>query len=309
MKFKLFCLCAVAIAVSSAVILSSGFKEDKSPDFNESVITETNRDIESIRSVNVIEITKPKSSHKIVKRKYAHLDKAVMGQEIRLDSRASRRIFENRVLDVVAADSGLTSRERVNMLKDLSVLSEEEQQTLFDAIYKDELPEGVSRASWNWIVDVMMISLRSKGGDPSEITQNLSKTFENTNIDLTVRDYALQHLGHLKGEGGDEQTIHQTLNTARSSKEGTLAGTALLAIDNITNFEDLSNDEREARAQDAYAIAADSDYSLESRVTAIQVAARHQPELVTDLATAIINDPDAPQILKLSAESALNQNQ
>lgn len=250
---------------------------------------------------------KPAPRHKTIARKYAHLDKTILGEEPRLDSRASRRVMENRLLGV-AADNGLSSRERVALLKSVDTLSAEEQQTLYDAIYTDELPEGVSRAAWNWVVDSMMISLRSKGADPDALTENLTKTFENTSIDLTVRDYAVQHLGHVKGEGGDVAVIQQTLHSALASKEGTLAGTALLAIDNVTHFDDLSGDERTARAQDAYSIASDPSYSIESRVTALQVATRHQPEIVADLAQSILADSEAPQILKLSAQAALNKN-
>ena len=132
---------------------------------------------------------------------------------------------------------------------------------------QDELPEGISRPSWNWMVDVMMTTLRTQEADISTMVERFSELARTERVDFTVRDYALQHLGHLKGEGADGETVDQILSDALGVTDATIAGTALLALDNVLGADDLSEEVRIQRASQAAAIASDTSYSLESRVT------------------------------------------
>lgn len=244
-------------------------------------------------------------SHRSIARKHAKMDRIVLGDTSYVDSRASRRISENRMLAVIEPTKGLSARQRVNAMRGLSALRLDEQSTLYSAILRDELPEGVSRPAWNWMVDVMMTTLRTQGADSATMVVKFSEIAHAQRVDYTVRDYALQHLGHLKGEGADSVAIDNTLIAALPVKEATIAGTALLALDNSLESGNLTDEELAQRADRAAAIASDPSYSLESRVTALQVAARHQPESVEQLAQQIVAQDDSPEILKLSAQAAL----
>jgi hypothetical protein len=135
------------------------------------------------------------------------MDRIVLGDQPHVDSRASHRITQNRMLTVVDLEKGLNARNRVTQMRSLSALSSDEQQTLYAAMLHDQLPEGVSRPSWNWMVDVMMTTLRTQGADTSTMVERFSEVARTERVDFTVRDYALQHLGHLKGEGANNPLI------------------------------------------------------------------------------------------------------
>ena len=57
------------------------------------------------------------------------------------------------MLAVVNQAKGLSARQRVSQMRGLLVLNQKEMETLYRAMLQDELPEGISRPSWNWMVD------------------------------------------------------------------------------------------------------------------------------------------------------------
>ena len=272
----------------------------------------TSETILKIREQEIIEIRSDLApttavTHKHITRKYASMDHILLGDAPQIDSRASHRITQNRMLTVVDLKSDLNVRSRVTQMRSLSALSSDEQETLYAAMLQDELPEGISRPSWNWMVDVMMTTLRTQGADISTMVERFSELARTERVDYTVRDYALQHLGHLKGEGADRETVDPILSDALGITDATVAGTALLALDNGLQSGELTEEVRIPRASQAAAIASDTSYSLESRVTALQVAARHDPSSVAQLAQQIVAQDDAAEILKLSAQAALRK--
>ena len=108
-----------------------------------------------------------------------------------------------------------------------------------------------------------------------------------------VRDYALQHLGHIREEGGDPDVIDATLRSALAETENTLAGTALLALNSYVDPATLG--------QDALAIATGSEVDMRSRITAMQVAGQQGAQSAGELATNLATDSSNPVPLRMSA--------
>lgn len=94
-------------------ISESGVDRKASPKLIKQEIVETKSD-----PVPSAELT-----HKRISRKFANMDRIVLGDQPHVDSRASRRITENRMLTVVDLKKGLNVRSRVTQMRSLSALS------------------------------------------------------------------------------------------------------------------------------------------------------------------------------------------
>ena len=105
-------------------------------------------------------------------------------------------------------------------------LSSEERAAALEFLGNPNAPEFLSESEWRWLVDELITTLRVDGADNSELSNQLATIATDTNFDLVVRDYALQHLGHIREEWGDPDVIDATLRSALAETENTLAGTA-----------------------------------------------------------------------------------
>ena len=68
-------------------------------------------------------------THKRITRKFANMDRIVLGDQPHVDSRASHRITQNRMLTVVDLEKGLNARNRVTQMRSLSALSSDVRWT------------------------------------------------------------------------------------------------------------------------------------------------------------------------------------
>jgi len=127
----------------------------------------------------------------------------------------------------------------------------------------------------------------------------LADMYQNAGQDIVVRDYALQHLGHLREDGGDQELITATLYSAASQKNGPLAGTALLSL--VQNGEVHDPQQRETTTRLALQAASNPEMDLRSRISAIQVAGRWNDPASLTLATEIALSEASPIPLRLAA--------
>ena len=119
---------------------------------------------------------------------------------------------------------------------------------------------------------------------------------------MVVRDYALQHLGHIRSEGGDTAIIDSTLIAATSEKRGTIAGTALLAL-NAQSKNDQSL--IATTQQQALTIVNDVGYDVRSRISALLVAGQQGNSDVLTMAVEIASSDTQPVMLRTAAISTL----
>ena len=198
-------------------------------------------------------------------------------------------------LSQLLSNADLSLRDRVRGIESLrsnGSLSEEERELALNTLSSGNPLPSVSSDSWRWLVDELISTLRADGADNAALSQSLANLANDTSHDMIVRDYAIQHLGHLQSEGGDLAVIQQTLQTATQEKEGTIAGTAILA---------LNQDSEIYIGEQAYQIAQDTNYDLRSRITALQVAGKQNHQEALPLAVQIAADSAEPMSLRLSA--------
>jgi HEAT repeat protein len=180
----------------------------------------------------------------------------------------------------------------VGALADLGTLNAAERQSAYEHLASSRPADDLPRGARHWLVDELITALRVDGGDNAELTRQLANVFRNRSQDPVVRDYALQHLGHLRDEGGERGIIDGILRDATTETQGTIAGTALLALN--------QNKEEDAGAT-ALAVATDATYDLRSRITAIQVAGKQGNMAALPVAVAIASDEAQPAVLRMSA--------
>ena len=175
-------------------------------------------------------------------------------------------------------------------------LSHEDRQSLIQYLSADP-PATITPGQHHWIVDELITTLRADGADNAALSQDLASLYRDRTRHMIVRDYVLQHLGHLTHEGGDLEIIRQTLQSATTEKQGTIAGTALLALNQTGTSETTS-------AQ-ALQIASDPQTDLRSRITALQIAGQQGNVEAIPIATETAADSSQPTAFRLAAIASL----
>ncbi len=181
-------------------------------------------------------------------------------------------------------------------------LSFEERQSAYRLLESTSPPGGLVETAWHWVVDEMLSTLRAPHGS-DELIARLEALYRNDALHMVVRDYALQHLGHLHGEGADPVRIERVLAHALGQGDGTLAGVALLALRRSARDEGLATDLDLGAA--AHRVAADPGADLRSRLSAIQVAGKQGHTDALPLAAELAGDPAQPVPLRMSAVATI----
>lgn len=120
--------------------------------------------------------------------------------------------------------------------------------------------------------------------------------------DPVVRDYIMQHLGHLWEQNGANKEIDIALWRALDSQDETTPGTALIALSD--GYSRDYNDRALVRVQQrALALAQNSDTPLAVRVTALSIAGEGGSAEVKTLAENLLQKPETPVILRKVAEA------
>lgn len=169
-----------------------------------------------------------------------------------------------------------------------------------------ESSEELSGENYHWMADEVLIALRNQEQLPADIETRLAAIATDPGQDLVIRDYALQHLGHLHQEGGgDSAIIEATLWQAASNPQGDLAGTALIALATAASDGRLPNPAELPKI--AKTLATDPTYSVATRSTALSLLGEHGGEEALPTLQAVSQDTSAPTLLRLGALSALAQ--
>lgn len=201
----------------------------------------------------------------------------------------------------IFGDSGLSGPERVSLLKKLEPpLSASDRDEIYSFFANTSPPDGLPVEAWRWLMDSAFTLLRNDGSDNAGYARQLENIFRNPDGDPIVRDYAVQHLGHLLASGGGSESILPVLRDAIAEKGNSIAGTALLALDQNYPGDQETSDL-------ALRLATDPETHLTSRVTALQVAAAQKNEDALPLAVGLATDSSQPTSLRLSAIAALGQ--
>jgi len=93
-----------------------------------------------------------------------------------------------------------------------------------------QVPEGISRGSMRWLADELLTVMRLQDPPWGSLADELGKAAFQPGTDPVVRDYLMQHLGHLWEQHGAREEIERTLWQAVATSDETTAGTALVAL-------------------------------------------------------------------------------
>ena len=122
--------------------------------------------------------------------------------------------------------------------------------------------------------------------------------------DPVVRDYIMQHLGHLWEHFGMREEIEKALWQAVGSSDETTPGTALIALS-----QGYTRDQRAEKLaavwQKALELVQEPDTPLAVKVTALAIAGESGGKEAKELAAGLAKNPETPVILRKVAEYVL----
>ena len=204
----------------------------------------------------------------------------------------------------ILAETKFTAHQKVlgiESFRSSGELDDDSIQAALDYLKNTMQPEGISLGQHHWIIDELVTTLRTNGTNNAELSQVLAGIYRDRSRDPVIRDYVLQHLGHMRVEGGDAETIAQTLGSATLEKEGTIAGTALLALGEKYGAEPIQR----RNSASALTIVNDTSYDLRSRITAMQVAGQQGDWEALPVAAKTAADASQPVALRMAAIATL----
>jgi hypothetical protein len=203
----------------------------------------------------------------------------------------------------VLANGKQTMEERVQQVQTMRgiVLSREERDSIIAFFAGKQIPAGMDRGSMQWLADELMTVLRLQQPPQQGLAAELGKIAFQPGTDPVVRDYLMQHLGHLWEQFGAREEIEKSLWRAVASSDETTPGTALIALSRgYQRGQQQQNLEKVH--QQAFLLAQNPATGLAVRVTALSIAGEGQDTRVKELANSLIRDPATPLILRKVAE-------
>ncbi len=203
----------------------------------------------------------------------------------------------------VLATGDQTVNERVRKLQEMHgiSLSKEERAAALDFLAGKEGPERMGKGSMHWLADELLTVMRLQEPPWDGLARELANAAFQPSTDPVVRDYIMQHLGHLWEQYGAREEIDDALWRAVSTTDETTPGTALLALSR--SYE---RDQQEAGLtkvrQQALIMARNTNTPLAVRVTALSIAGDGGGQEVGKLAYSLMQNPETPVILRKVAE-------
>ena len=185
-------------------------------------------------------------------------------------------------------------------------LNQKELDAIYEFLQDNEIPEGISRAHVRALKNDILTVLRHQTAPPADLVPLMFRLHKDSDQDIVVRDYALQHLSAAYEKAPEEQKkqIQKALWAALEENQSSIAGTSLLALDRLSRTN--ADFEMQKFNQAALKLANDPTSGELARITALQVCARNQLKEVLPLAFELAqNGPSAP--LRISAIAALGE--
>ena len=214
----------------------------------------------------------------------------------------AKQVAPAAVLAVLATGKE-TVDERVRHLQGLRgiSLSKEERESGLAFLAGKEVPEGMGKGSKQWLADELLTVMRLQDPPWDGLAEALTQVAFQPQTDPVVRDYIMQHLGHLWEQYGAREDIETALWKALKTPDETTPGTALIALSRGYERDQQKKGLTKVRQQ-ALALAADPNTTLAVRVTALSIAGEGGGVEVKKLAADLAANAGTPVILKKVAE-------
>lgn len=161
-----------------------------------------------------------------------------------------------------------------------------------------------ARKQENALKNDVMDTLLAQEEPPPGLTDLFIQLYQDKSQDVVIRDYAVQHLGawYERAPKTDKPVIRQVFNAAQDESDSSIAGTALLALYDLS----VSNPDidRSQIAAAALYLANDRFCGELTRITALQVCARFGTAEVVPVALHLAETADSIP-LRISALAVL----
>lgn len=233
----------------------------------------------------------------------SEVDEAKLRSPNRQSAQFGTKPVEPAAMLAVLADGKQTVEERVQQLQAMRgiVLSKKELESALAFFAGKQVPADMDRSSMQWLADELMTVLRLQQPPQENLAAELGKVAFQSGTDPVVRDYLMQHLGHLWEQFGAREEIEKSLWLAVASSDETTPGSALIALSRGYQRDQQEKSLDKVRQQ-ALVLVQNPATGLAVRVTALSIAGEGQGTVVKELANNLITDPATPLILRKVAE-------
>ena len=192
-----------------------------------------------------------------------------------------------------------TVDERVRQMRGLrgKCFGKDDRDRALAFLAGQDWPEGVGKGSLHWLADELLTALRLQDPPWDGLAGALGDVAFQPATDPVLRDYIMQHLGHLWEQYGAREEIDQALWRAVGTSATTTPGTALIALSRGYN-RDQQQKSLETVRQRAFELARDPATPLATRVTGLSIAGEGGGKEVTEYAQSLASAPATPLILR-----------
>ena len=164
---------------------------------------------------------------------------------------------------------------RSRTIKALEInLSADEIQALYGFLDRKADADAATLGERNALKNDVVNALKMQQPMPADLASHLIAMFQDRSHDEVWRDYCIQHLGdiHANIQNPDEREQScQVLWAAAAEKQGSIPGTALIALGNLCGQK---NFEKPRIAAQALAMVRAPDYGEPAKITALQICAK-----------------------------------
>jgi len=194
-----------------------------------------------------------------------------------------------RLQPILSPDTGLPYQSRMNASRELeSPLTRDECGAIYAFLHQSAQEAGLRPQELNALKNHLVNIVKINSTDILSLIRHLMTLFYDTGQDPVWREYCVQHLGTLYVQAGIHQpALVKLFGDALRDKEGSLAGTALIALRLNRRNEPYTS---RLVAEEAYVVASSAEYSSASRTTALQIAAAEDDPRIVQLARTVLRE-------------------
>lgn len=164
----------------------------------------------------------------------------------------------------------------------------------------------LAKSEGHWLADELLTNLRMQEPPREELAAELAEVAFRPNTDPVIRDYIMQHLGHLWEQFGAREEIEAALWQGVDSADDTTPGTALIALSRGYERDERPKSLRQVREK-AMDLAVSPNTPMASRVTALAIAGEAGDKAARELAEKLLKDEKMPLMLRQVAENLLGR--
>jgi hypothetical protein len=205
---------------------------------------------------------------------------------------------------IVRPDGKTGFKERVAAVHAIKEdLNNEELRAFYGYLLAPAHDQG-DREQENWLRNEMLDKLVTQQKPPAGLIDVLNAIYQDKDQDVVMRDYAIQHMNPAYAQANTEEktALRQALWQATGETDGSIAGTALLALNDLA--QNNAEFEKNKITEVALKLAGDEQCGELARITAVQICGRSDATqavpLVLQLAQSAGSIP-----LRISAIAAL----